>query len=74
VDMSCNEFVDAGGLLFVLEPVVTEPQEREHDTDRRECLLHVEEWRVVGGLRPVFDEDEEIVEFAAFSVDEILAL
>lgn len=83
IEMSCNEFCDEDGVVFVLEPVVESPREDEHPSDRREFRIQVEEWRVIGGIRPVFqreyDEDdnlidEEIVEFQALSLQDILEL
>ena len=80
IEMSCNEFCDEDGVVFVLEPIVESPREDEHPSDRREFRIQVEEWRVIGGIRPVFertyDEDdelieEELVEFQALSLEEI---
>ncbi len=72
LEMSFNEFCDDGGLVLVLEKIASEPFEFDHPTDRRQSIIKVEEWQVVGGLRPVVDEDGEIVDQEAFSLEEIL--
>ena len=77
LDMSFNEFCDDGGdggVVLVLERVVDEPFEEDHRSDRREHLIHVEEWKVVGGLRPVRDEDEDVIDQEAFSLEEIMEM
>jgi hypothetical protein len=73
IEMSFNEFCDESGLVLVLEKIVAEPIEVEHESDDREHLVRVEEWKVVGGLRPVFDEDGDVVDQEAFSLEEIIA-
>jgi len=72
IEMSFNEFCDDGGIVLVLEKVASAPFEFDHPTDRRQSIIKVEEWQVVGGLRPVVDEDGEIVDQEAFSLEEIL--
>ena len=73
IEMSFNEFCDEGGLVLVLEKIVDEPAEVDHESDGREHLVRVEEWQVVGGIRPIFDEDGDVVDQEAFSLDEIFA-
>jgi hypothetical protein len=72
VEMSYNEFCDEGGLVLVLEKLVTEPVEVRHETDRREKLVQAAEWQVIGGLRPIFDEDGDVIDQEVFSLDEIV--
>lgn len=73
VDMSFNEFCDEGGIVLVLEPIIgSEPVEFDHPSDRRQLIINVEEWRVIGGLRPVFDEDGDVIDQEAFSLEEII--
>ncbi len=72
IEMSFNEFCDEDGLVLVLEKLVDEPFDELHPTDRREHWIRAEEWRVVGGVRPVFDENEEVIDQQAFSVEEIM--
>lgn len=71
IEMSFNEFCDENGLVLVLEKQVASPVDELHPTDRREHLLRCEEWRVVGGIRPVFDEDGDVIDQEAFSIEEI---
>lgn len=74
IDMPYQEFcgVNGDGMVFVLEKVVDAPFEFDHPSDRRQRIIKCGEWRVVGGLRPVFDEDEEIVDQEVFSLEEII--
>ena len=74
VEMSYNEFCDEGGLVLVLEKLVVEPVEIRHETDRRERMVQASEWQVVGGLRPVFDEDGDVIDEEVFSLDEIIEM
>ena len=74
LEMSYNEFCDGDGIVLVLEKMIDEPFEETVSTDRREHLIRAEEWKVVGGLRPVFDEDEQVVDEQAFSLEEIFDL
>lgn len=67
IEMSYQEFCDDGGLVLVLEKMVAEPFDFEHPSDRRQHIVKAEEWKVIGGLRPLFDEDEE-----CFSLEDIL--
>lgn len=69
-----NHFMGPDNLCLVLEKIVDEPQEWSPRTaDRRESLIRVEEWRVIGAVRPVeFDEDGDAVEEEAFSLEDIL--
>ena len=71
VEMSFNEFCDEDGIVFVLEPIVTEPFEFDHPSDRRQSIIKAEDWNVIGGLRPVLDEDGDLIEMEAFSLEEI---
>ncbi len=73
IEMSYNEFCDDGGLVLVLEKIVAEPVEIDHESDAREHLVRVQDWKVVGGLRPVVDEDGEVIDQEVFSLDEILS-
>ena len=74
IQMSYSEFCDDGGLVLVLEKSVEKPFEFEHPTDRRQFIIKVQEWKVVGGLRPVeVDEDGDVVEEEAFSLEDILS-
>src|SRR6266568_3739070 len=36
-------------------------------------ISEVEEWKVIGGIRPLFDEDEEVIGEECFSLEEILS-
>ena len=74
VEMSFNEFCDEGGLVLVLEKVASEPFEFDHPTDRRQSIIKVEEWKVVGGIRPVVDEDGDVIDQEAFSLEEIMEM
>lgn len=71
LEMSASEFAGDDGLVLVLEKQVDAPFEFEHSDDRRQHIIKVEEWRVVGGIRPLFDEDEDMVDQEALSLDEI---
>lgn len=74
MEMSFNEFCDDGGLVLVLEKIVAEPFEFIHEDDSRQCIINVQEWKVVGGLRPVVDEDGDVIDQEAFSVEEIVEM
>jgi hypothetical protein len=74
VEMSCQEFCNEGGIVLVLESIVKDAQENRHPTDRREWLIDASQWQVIGGLSPSFDEDGELLELEASSLEEILAL
>jgi hypothetical protein len=74
IEMSFHEFCDEDGLVLVLEKKVESPFEERHPTDRRECWLQCEEWQVIGGIRPVFDEDEDVIDQEAFSLSEIMGM
>jgi hypothetical protein len=71
LEMSASEFAGDDGLVLVLEKIIDTPFEFEHPSDRRQCIVRAEEWRVVGGLRPVFDEDGDLIDQEALSLDEI---
>lgn len=71
-ELSFNEFCDENGMVLVLEKQVAEPFEEQYS--RSELLVRVEEWKVIGGLRPVFDEDGDVVEEEAFSLQEIMEM
>lgn len=73
-EMSFNEFCDEEGMVLVLEKQVAEPFEEQHETDYREHLIRAEEWKVVGGLRPVIDEDGDVIDQEAFSLEEIFEM
>ena len=72
LDLSFNEFCDEDGVVFVLEAVVDEPSEEQHG--RHEILVKAEEWKVIGGLRPVRDENEDVIDQEAFSLEEIFEM
>ena len=72
IEMSFNEFCDEGGLVLVLEKQVEEPFDFEHPSDRRQHIVKFEEWKVVGGIRPLFDEDQDVIGEECFSLEEIL--
>ncbi len=72
IEMSFNEFCDEGGLVLVLEKMVAEPIENDHETDDREHLIEASEWKVIGGIRPLFDEDGDVISEECFSLEEIL--
>ncbi len=74
VEMSYNEFCDDGGLVLVLEKSVSEPFEFIHEDDIRQRIVKVQEWNVVGGLRPVVDADGDVIDQEAFSLDEIFEM
>ncbi len=73
VEMSYQEFCGEGGLVLVLEKIVSEPFDFEHPSDDRQHIVKVEEWKVIGGIRPLFDEDEEVIGEECFSLEEILS-
>jgi hypothetical protein len=73
VEVIYNNFSGNEGLVLILEKQVENPQEWSPRTgDRRESLIRAEEWRVIGAIRPIFDEDGEEVDQEAFSLEEIL--
>ncbi len=72
IEMSYNEFCDDGGLVLVLEKIIENPFEEGHESDVREHLIRAEEWRVIGGLHPIFDEDGDVIDQEAFSLEEIM--
>lgn len=73
IELSCNEFAGDDGLVLVLERIVDDPQEWfPRAADNRECLVRVEEWRVIGGVRPIFDEDGDMIDQEALSIEEVL--
>lgn len=77
MEMSFNEFCDEGGMVLVLEPQVEYPFDFEHPSDYRQHIIKVEEWKVIAGLRPVYDEEdeyqEEIIDHEIFSLEDLLA-
>ncbi len=72
LEMSFNEFCDEGGVVLVLEKQVADPFEFIHEDDSRQHIIQVQEWKVIGSLRPVVDEDGEVIDQECFSLDEIL--
>ncbi len=71
--MCYSEFMDEGGIVLVLEKCVENPFECVHPSDRRQRIIRAEEWRVIGGLRPVeLDEDGDVLEEEALSLEEII--
>lgn len=74
IEVIYNNFSGSEGLVLVLEKFVDEPQEwSPRSADRRESLIRAEEWRVIGAVRPIFDEDGEEVDQEAFSLEDILS-
>lgn len=71
LEMSASEFAGDDGLVLVLEKIVDEPFEFEHPSDRRQCIVRAEEWRVIGAVRPIFDEDGDMIDQEALSLDAI---
>src|SRR5437879_3722870 len=62
LDICYKEFMADGEVVLVLEKLVDEPQEWYPRSGKRERLIRVEEWRVIGGLRPgAVDEDGDAV-------------
>ncbi len=74
IEMSYQEFIGDSGLVLVLEKVADEPFEVVHPSDRRQRIIKVEDWKVIGGLRPVLDEDQEVVDQEVVSLDELLEM
>lgn len=72
IEMSSNEFTDEGGLVLVLEKQVTDPFEVIHPTDSRQRIIKVQEWKVVGGIRLIFGEDNEMISQEVVSLKQIL--
>ncbi len=72
IELSFSEFCGDGGIVLVLEKIVDEPQEWfPRPSDRRERLIRVEEWKVICGLRPVFDEDGDVIDQEVVSIEEM---
>jgi hypothetical protein len=74
IEMSYSEFIGESGLVLVLEKVASEPFEVVHPTDRRQRIIKVEDWKVIGGLRPVFDEDGDVIDQEVVSLSELLEM
>ena len=55
IDFSANEFTDDGGLILVLGAKVQRPEIVEEAA--REHVIRVDEWEVIGGVRPSFDRE-----------------
>lgn len=72
IEMSYQEFCGGDGMVLVLEKISPDVFEFDHPSDRRQHIIKVEEWKVVGGLRPVLDEDEEIIDQETFSLEEVI--
>lgn len=81
IEVSFHSFCDEDGMVLILEPITDDPSVECHNQD--EYLIKAEEWRVAGGLRPVYtevDEEEEwpdepeLIDQQEFSLEEILAL
>ncbi len=73
IEVCYNSFSGSEGLVLVLEKLVDEPQEwSPRSGDRRESLIRAEEWRVIGAVRPLFDEDGDEIDQEAFSLQDIL--
>jgi hypothetical protein len=74
IDFSANEFCDDGGVILVLGAKVSDPE--IVDEAAREHVIRLDEWEVIGGVRPAFDPetgdlDEENWEI--LSLEEVLA-
>jgi hypothetical protein len=73
IELSCEAFCGSDGLVFILEKLVDDPQEWfPRAADKRECLVRVEEWHVIGAIRPIFDEDGDLIDQEALSLEEVL--
>lgn len=71
LDLCENEFV-ADGLILELASKVESPEIILQGRNGREKVIRVEEWEVVLGIRPVLDEDGEVIDQIEFSLEEIL--
>ncbi len=67
-ETSFNEFAGEDGLVLVLEKRVSDPFET---SNRHESIVRTEEWLVIGGLRGIYDENEELCDQEALSLEEI---
>ncbi len=70
-ELSFNEFAGEDGLVLVLKKNDKDPFEISHPTDRRQSIVRAEEWLVIGGLRGIYDENEELCDQEALSLEEI---
>lgn len=73
VDICFNEFCESGEIVLVLEKQSAEAQEWFPRSGRRERLIRVEEYKVIGGVRPLYDEDGDLCELEAISLEDILS-
>lgn len=55
IDFSVNEFCDDGGLILVLGAKASDPE--IVDEAAREHVIRLDEWEVIGGIRPSFDPE-----------------
>jgi len=71
LDLSENEFV-GDGLILELAAIVENPQIVLQGRNGREKVIRVEEWQVVGAIRPICDEDGEVIDQEEISFEEIV--
>jgi hypothetical protein len=74
IELSANEFAGDDGLILVLG--ARKPGAEVQDGGQpREHVICLDEWEVIGALRPVFSEDGEFLEeeMEVLSVEEILS-
>jgi hypothetical protein len=75
IEICYNNFASDDKIVLVLEKQVDEPQEwYPRNADSREMLIRVEEWKVVGAIRPTaFDEDGDVLEDEGISLEDLLS-
>jgi hypothetical protein len=71
LDLCFNEFV-GDGLVLELAPMVAHPEIVLQGRNGREKVIRVQEWQVVGAIRPVTDEDGEVVAQEEISFEELI--
>ncbi len=71
LDLCESEFVQ-DGLILELAPRVDHPEIVLQGRNGREKVVRVEEWEVVGAMRPLVDEDGEVIEQQEFSLLQVL--
>jgi len=71
LDLCENEFV-RDGLILELAPRVGNPEIVLQGRNGREKVIRVEEWQVIGAIRPILDADGEVVDQQDFSLEDIL--
>ncbi len=75
ISICYDNFASDDKIVLVLEKVVDEPQEWfPRNADRREMLIRVEEWKVIGAIRPTaFDEDGDVLEDEGIALENLLS-